>query len=253
MLSHPLLLLNAWSRLFFAYLVSFTVSFAGGVFLILIIEVTPETLFEFSTKRLSYVFPMLEAGVSYGIDPGILLFLWNTLGALITVSFLYTASLFNPQNISLFPQTLRKMFCGSKRMKLLCFLPGCQQIEAEPLRRLYVWLMVPWLGMILLGLESGLTVSTSAAIFGSYFIGFVSLLPHGIIEIPTIAFAGAIPFAAHVLIKKKARLNRTAEIFTTLSRYTETVPLIKYILLIVIGLFIAGLVEAHITQQWIAP
>ncbi len=240
---------QAWARLLFAYLVSFALSFAAGIFLILILRVTPETIFEVSTRRISFVFPVLESGASYGVDVGVLLFTWNTLGALATISFLYSAPLFNPHTIALFPQTIRRIFSGRKRMKLLCFLPGCLQIEEESLRRVYVWLMVPWLGMILLGIESGLTASTSSALFGSYLIGFASLLPHGIIEIPTISFAGAIPFAAHLLVKKRTRANQTDAIFKDIADYTKTVPLVQYIVIVISGLFIAGLVEGHITPE----
>ena len=134
-------------------------------------------------------------------------------------------------------------------MKILCFLPGCLKIEEESLRRLYVWLMIPWLGMILLGIESGLTVSTSTYIFGSYFIGFVSLIPHGIVEIPTISFAGAVAFSAHLLIKEKARGNMTGEIFEKVESYKNEVPLQKIILVVISCLLIAGLVEGHITQK----
>jgi len=241
---------SAWSRLIFAYLVSFFVSFAAGIFLIFILRVAPETLFEISTKRLSFAFPVFETATKLGIDIGIVLFFWNTLASLLTISFLYTAPLFNPHNISLFPRSIRKAFCGTKRMKLLCFLPGCQKIEEESLRRLYVWLMIPWLGMILLGIESGLIVSTSTYIFGgSYLIGFVSLIPHGIIEIPSISFAGAVTFSVHLLIKEKARENRTVEIFEDVKSYTKEVPLQKIILIVSACLFIAGLVEGHLTQR----
>lgn len=239
---------RGWKRLIFAYLISFILSFAAGVFCIKGLKIAPETILGLSTKRLSYAFPIFETGTAMGIDSGILIFVWNTLGALFTISFLYTAQLFNPHHITLFPQTIRKAFCGRKRMKMFCFLPGCLKIENESLRRLYVWLMIPWLGMILLGIESGLTVSTSTYIFGSYFIGFVSLIPHGIIEIPTISFAGATAFSAHLLIKKQARANRTDEIFATVERYKDEVPLQKIILIIVSCLLLAGLIEGHITQ-----
>lgn len=240
---------NAWARLIFAYFVSFALSFAVGIFFIKILRIAPETIFEISTKRLSYVFPVFEKGEELGIDRGILLFFWNTLGSLVTISFLYTAPLLNPQNISLFPQSIRKVFCGRKRMKILCFLPGCLKIEEESLRRLYVLLMIPWLGMILLGIESGLTVSTSTYIFGSYFISFVSLIPHGMIEIPTISLAGAVTFSAHLLIKEKAKGNLIGEIFGNVERYTNEVPLQKIILIVIFCLLIAGLVEGHITQK----
>ncbi len=240
---------KAWTRLIFAYLISFIISLAAGIFFIKGLRIAPETLLEISTKRLSYVFPIFETGAEMGIDGGILLFIWNTLGALFTISFLYTSSLFNPHNIGLFPQNIRKAFCGRKRMKLFCFLPGCQKIENESLRRLYVWLMIPWLGMLLLGIESGLTVSTSTYLFGSYFIGLVSFIPHGIIEIPTITFAGAVTFSAHLLIKEKARGNRTDEIFETIEKYKNEISLQKSVLTVIFCLLIAGLIEGHITER----
>lgn len=240
---------SAWIKLIFAYLISFALSFATGIFFIIILRTAPETIFEISTKRLSYAFPFFETGAGLGIDEGILLFFWNALASLITISFAYTAPLFNPHNISLFPQSIRKVFCGGKRMKILCFLPGCLKIEEESIRRLYVWLMIPWLGMILLGIESGLTVSTSTYIFGSYFIGFVSLIPHGIIEIPTISFAGAVTFSVHLLIKEKAKGNMTGEIFENVESYKNEVPLQKIILIVICCLLVAGLVEGHITQK----
>lgn len=240
---------RAWTKLIFVYLTSLVISLAAGIFFIKGLRVPPETLLEISTKRLSYVFPIFETGAEMGIDRGILLFVWNTLGALFTISFLYTSSLFNPHHTELFPQNIRKAFCGRKRMKLFCFLPGCRKIENESLRRLYVWLMIPWLGMILLGIESGLTVSTSTYLFGSYFIGLVSFIPHGIIEIPTITFAGAVTFSAHLLIKEKAKSNRTEEIFQTLENHKKMIPLQIIIPTFMFCLFIAGLIEGHITEK----
>ena len=96
------LLRRAWLRLIAAYLSAVSLSFVVGVFLTQIMGVTPETLFEFSTKRVSYAFPVFQAGVELGVDLGIILFLWNSLAALVTISFLYTAPLFNPQKIELF-------------------------------------------------------------------------------------------------------------------------------------------------------
>lgn len=240
---------NAWTKLIYAYLVSFIFSFAAGIFLILILRVEPEIIFEISTKRLSYAFSVFETSAKLGVDPGIMLFIWNTSGALFTISLLYFTPLFNRHNIDLFPQGIRRALCGSRKMKILCFLPGCMKIQEESLRRLFVWVMIPWLGIILLGVESGLTVSTSAYIFGSYSIGFVSLIPHGIIEIPTICFAGAVTFAANLLIKEKSKTSTALEIFEELEKYKNYVPLKKCIIIVVFFLLIAGLVEGHITQK----
>jgi uncharacterized membrane protein SpoIIM required for sporulation len=136
-------------------------------------------------------------------------------------------------------------------MKLLCFLPGCSKIEEEPLRRLYVWLMVPYIGMILLGFETGLSTSTAKNLFGSYLTGIVSLLPHGIIEIPAIALAGAVTFSAHLLIKPKVAGNMVATVFQDVDAYRNELPIKKISLSVILCLFFAGLVEAHFTQALI--
>ncbi|MEN8198909.1 MAG: stage II sporulation protein M [Thermodesulfobacteriota bacterium] len=244
--------IKGWLRLIAAYLASFVLSFVGGSILITFLKVAPETVFEVSTKRLSLAFPIMQSAASLGLDEGIVLFAWNSLGALITTSFLYSGALFNPKTISHSPQSLRKIFSGSRRMKLLCFLPGCRSFEAEPLRRLYVWLLIPWLGMILLGLESGLIVSTSASIFGSLAIGLFSLIPHGIVEIPAFAFAGTLSFSAHLLIKRRAWGEEAGDIFPHLESYTKSIPLLKVLLIVFGGLLLAGVLEAHLTPQIIA-
>lgn len=246
-MSYTALFYSAWRRLIVAYLLSFGLSFVCGILFIEIFRVAPETLFEISTKRLSYAVPVFDFGAKLGIDNGIVLFAWNGLGALATISMLYAAPLFNPDNLSLFPQTIRRAFCGTRKMKLLCFLPGCSVIEEEAHRRVYVWLMVPWLGMILLGVESGLTVSTSAHLFGSYVMGIVSLIPHGVVEIPAISFAGAVTFAAHLLVRKHGGGERDGALFAELENYKRKVPLQKCVPVVLLFLLIAGLVEGHVT------
>lgn len=252
-MSYTTLFYSAWRRLIGTYLLSFGLSFLGGIFFVEIFRVAPETLFIISTKRLSYAVSVFDAGAKLGIDNGIVLFAWNVVGALATISMLYAAPLFNPNNLSLFPQLIRRALCGTRKMKLLCFLPGCSVIEKEAHRRLYVWLMVPWLGMILLGVESGLAVSTSAHLFGSYFMGFVSLIPHGIVEIPTISFAGAVTFAAHLLVREKVGGDREGEVFAEVENYKRSVPLQKCVPVVLLFLLIAGLVEGHVSQGILGP
>ncbi|MBC8316903.1 MAG: stage II sporulation protein M [Desulfobulbaceae bacterium] len=245
-------ILNAWKRLLIAYLLSFAASTLIAHILVQFLDINPETIFEISTKRLSYAIPLFDAGSKMGIDSGILLFVWNAAGALATISFIYTVALLNPHKVDFFPQGIRKLFCGKTKMKLLCFLPGCLKIEEEAMRRAYVWLMVPLLGMILLGIESGLSASTASYIFDSYTIGFISMLPHGIIEIPTISLAGAVTFSAHLLLKEKVKSNMTAEIFSKIETYRKNIPIQAIAFSVIFCLFIAGLVEAHITQKIIS-
>ena len=243
----PNFLYTAWKRLVIAYLVSFAFGMAVGQALLIFVQLSPDTLFELSTKRLSYALPVMEAGARAGIDGGVLLFLWNCSAALATVSFIYSASLFNPLKSGQRPLRLRKLFCNPAPMKLLCFLPGCLKIEEESVRRLYVWLMVPLLGMILLGTESGLSASTARVIFGSFGAAILSLAPHGIIEIPTFALAGAVAYSAHLRIRSLARGNQIDRVFGEIELHKRGLPIKKIVLCVIGGLLIAAMIEAHLT------
>jgi hypothetical protein len=241
------LLFSAWKKLVQVYVVSFAVSLAAGTFFVKVLHIQPERLFELSSKRLSYVYPVFESGVTHGIDMGVLLFGWNTTGAMITLALIYAAVLFDPDRIESPPRWLRSIFCGRSRMKLLCYLPGCAKLEAEPLRRLYVWLMVPFLGLMLLGIESGLQVSTAATLFGSFSSALVALLPHGVIEIPAFALAGAVPYSANLLIRAAIPGNLTRPVFQQIETYRQRLPIRKIAATVIVGLLLAGLIEAHIT------
>ena len=241
------LLFSAWKKLVQVYIVSFAISLIAGTFFVKVLHVQPERLFELSSKRLSYAFPVFELGATHGIDMGVLLFLWNTAGAMITLSFIYAAGLFDPDHSQSSPRWLRSIFCGRSRMKLLCYLPGCAKIEAEPLRRLYVWLMVPFLGLMLLGIESGLQVSTVTTLFGSFYSAFVALLPHGVIEIPAFALAGAVPYSANLLIREAIPGNLTRPVFHQVQTYRRRLSIGKIAVIVIAGLLLAGLIEAHIT------
>lgn len=242
-------LYTAWKQLIAAYLLAFAISLAAGTLLVMIAHVPPERLYEMSTKRLAYALPVFDMGLRHGIDMGILLFLWNSLGALITLSFVYTAAWFDPDHLGSPPQALRKIFGGRGRMKLFCHLPGCSRIEAESLRRLYVWLMIPLFGMILLGTESGLQVATATHIFGSFGGAVLAMLPHGLIEIPTLALAGAVTFSAHLLVKELAGHNQIQPVFDQIERHRNALPVLTIALLTIGGLLFAGLIEAHVTTR----
>lgn len=246
------LLYIAWLRLLRTYVLAFGASFIGGLLLIYLVGISPEAIFEKSSTRLSYVVPIFDAGVQIGIDQGVLIFIWNTLGALTTMAFFYMFPLFNPLLRDHSPSWLRNILCGRHRMRLLCYLPGCRKIHDEPLRRLYVWFMIPMLGMILLGIESGLMVATGGDMSGSYLTSFLALIPHGIIEIPAVTLAGAVTFSGHIIMKRKVPILEVDKLFAELHSHRKNLPTIKIAAIVILGLFLAGLLEAHLTPKVMA-
>ena len=245
-------LLGAWLKMMLAYVGCCLLGFLLGSLLIHLGLLAPETVFDISTKRISYVLPVVDRGVQTGVDPGLVIFFWNVLGALATVSFLYTATWFNPAQTDRFPRLVRRLFCLPKPMRLLCFLPGCRRYEAEALRRLYLWLMVPLLGIMLLGFENGLSISTTGAIMGSFRTGILSLMTHGIVEIPIFALAGAVAYSAHGLVRRHPDRIDFRRIFAEVAEYRRRLPLKRTLGIVVLGLLVAGWIEMHVTAPLVA-
>lgn len=243
------LLFRAWIKLLTAYILAFGISLLIGSLLVNIVNVEPDVIIDISTKRISYANPVLELGSRTGIDLGVMLFIWNSLACLATLSFIYTASWFNPSHVENFPRIVRRFFCSKTKMKLLCHLPGCSKIDSEPLRRLYLWLLVPYFGIVLLATENGLAISTAESILGSLSIGIISLLPHGIIEIPAICLAGAVAYAAHLKIRETGLKNHVADTFQTIESYRRILPMRKIVAVVIAAIFIAGVIEAHVTLK----
>lgn len=109
--------------------------------------------------------------------------------------------------------------------------------------------MIPLLGIILLGIESGLSVSTATFIFGSFYSSIIALLPHGLIEIPTLSLAGAVTYSAHLMVNKQVRINPTRTVFQQMEMHRNAIPIMKIVLLVIGSLCLAGWVEAHFTQR----
>lgn len=248
------ILFQAWMKLIRAYLISLAASFAAGYGLISWFYVPPEKLFDLTTRRLAVAGSVFQKFMDLGLDLGFVLFVWNFLGALAVLSFIYTASLINPRKIDQFPRFLRKALVGKGRMKMLQFLPGCRNIEEEAVRRVYVWLMVPLLGILLLGVECGLIVSAVGRMYGSFFMGLMALAPHGIIEIPAITLAGAVTFTGHLLVKESVEKRVSKQpladsVFEGIETYRTRLPVRTIALAVMLCLVVAGLIEAHLTGK----
>lgn len=243
----PPLFYTAWKKLIAAYLVTTMAGFGVGTLLVESGLVRPEILFGASTQRIASVVPLFEAGARAGIDLGVLLFVWNLLAALAALSFVYTAGLFNPDQMQTPPRRIRAIFCGTRKMKLLCYLPGCPAIGEESLRRVFVWTLIPLLGLLLLGIESGLQIAVITMRSGSFLAAVAAFLPHGVVEIPAFALAGAVSYAGHLMIQKSVLSDPPAMVFEQLDTYRRKFPASRIIVAAVAGLLLSGAIEAHIT------
>ncbi len=237
-------------RLITVYLVFVLSGFAAGFVVINFFGVPPAAVFKTSSTRISQVAPIFQAGVDYGIAQWLLIFAWNSLAGLVSIALFYLFPLFDPGRAGQPPRFLRKIIIGQKTMKMLCYLPGCRRIDQEHLRRLYVWLMVPLLGMTLLGLETGMMLAASREHFNNYLTAVMAFLPHGIVEIPAIAAAGAVPVSGHFLMSKN--IAGGGQIFPLLEAHKAELPIRQITLAVILGLCLAAFIEARITPSIIS-
>lgn len=243
------LLFTGWKQLLKMYLASLAVGVVCGLLLIQVFHVPAELVFQLSSSRVAHAAAVFDAGVSLGIDQGVLIFVWNVSAAFVSMGFFFCFPLFDAEHRYDFPQIVRKMVLGQRPMKLLCYLPGCRSIERENLRRLYVWLMVPLLGIMLLGLESGLMMTVGIHSVTDIFLSFLAFLPHGIIEIPAFTLAGAVTFSGHLLVKNEVGKDGDRGIFSQLRLYRQTVNPVRLMVAVSVALLLAAMVEAHITTK----
>lgn len=243
------ILLTGWKQLLKMYLAALSSGIALGFFLIKLLHVPPELVFQLSSGRVSHVVTVFDAGMRLGIDQGVLIFTWNVLAALVSMGFFFCFHLFDPLKYQNPPRFLRKIIRGQKPMTLLCYLPGCRTIDSENIRRLYVWLMIPLLGVLMLGLESGMLMTVGSDSLKDLFFSFLTFLPHGIIEIPAFTLAGAVTYAGHLLVKEEVRKLGEGEIFLRLNRYQQSLQPLLIASVVTVMLFGAAMIEAHVTTR----
>lgn len=80
-------LLYGWMKLLKMYLAMLFAGLACGLTLIKLFGVSPEVVFQFSSKRIAYAATVFDAGVEMGVDQGILIFCWNAAAAVISMAF----------------------------------------------------------------------------------------------------------------------------------------------------------------------
>ena len=77
----------------------------------------------------------------------------------------------------------------------------------------------------------------------------MSLAPHGVVEIPAFALAGAVTFSGHLLVKQSAGHIGESAVFDAIGTHRKALPVRPIALFVVLCLLVAGIIEAHITGK----
>jgi hypothetical protein len=224
-------------------------SYLSVVWLIEIGLLQPTRALETATAGIRHVgYPLLAYGAQLGVEEALLIFLSNLLVAVLLVSALSLAAHGVPRRISSrFPRLVRKAW-HSSHMDVLRLVPGCCDISDPQLRLTYFCLFViPMVSMVFFGVMIGCMLASGQYVFGSLATVLALVVPHGILEVPMIVLAAAIPFSAYLLVQKGVASSLPNGVLHEINRFRSCYPLQICLIVVISLLWVAGVVEVIYT------
>ena len=237
------------------FLIALTTGIVGGYLAIGLLGLRPPALFAVSTTGVRHVaIPAIERAATFGVDPAVIVFLANSIAAVVFTTFLLTATLFDPERIDRFPSLLRRMSVKDPTIKIFSPIRTFRKIGDERLRPLYVALVVgPMAGVIALGVLIGLIVASYSELAGggpiSTLVTFGFLLPHGLFEIPALLISAALPISAFLALKEDIFAGDVGKVFAGLRARARFRSIRNYLGLTLIMLAAAAVIETHLTDS----
>ncbi len=247
--SYYLIIFQAWRALMGRLLLATLLSYLAVMWLVEVGLLRPTRTLGAATSGIRHVGrPLLAYGTRLGIEETLLIFLSNLLVALLIASALSLAAHGVPGQISSrFPLWARKAR-HDPHPDVLQLLPGCCNIPDPQLRLTYFCLFViPVVSMVYFGVMIGCMVASGQYVFGSLAEVLVMILPHGVLEVPMIVLAAAIPFSGYLLVKKGVASHWPKGVLCEINRFRSCYPLQLCLMVVISFLWVAGVVEAIYT------
>lgn len=247
--SYYLVIYRCWhdllSRLFLAAFITYTLI----VFLSYIGVVNPYDILGLTTAGLRHVgVPLVNYGASLGLPAAIGIFLCNTSVALLIISVLTLTLCYNPHRWPGYPPLIRRSFERDATADRLRFLPGCRRITNPRLRIAGFCLnFTPVMVMIFFGMMIGGMVASGQYVFGSLQAVLALIAPHGVLEVPSLVLAAAIPYSGYHLIQSDLRQGRVVKVFRSLENFHGSRHIQLCLTIVISLLWVAGVIEASLS------
>ncbi len=255
--SYYLIIFRGWRYLMARLLLSAVLSYVLILWLTEIGVLSPARTPETTTAGIRYVGrPLLEYGMRLGIDEALIIFLSNSLVAMLIVSALSLTAHGVPGKLSARFPFFVKATWKRPHADVLRLLPGCRDISDPRLRLTYFCLFVtPMLSMIFFGVMIGSVLASGQYVFGSLVAVLALIVPHGVFEVPMIVLAAAIPFSGYLLVQKGVASGRPNGVIREINRFKSSFQLQVCLLVVFSFLWVSAVVESIFTQQvanWLA-
>ena len=251
---HKLHVILAWKWLLTRLVLAAAVGYIFTFLLVGLGLFDPATILDATTIGVRHVAkPVLNQGMSFGIDGGIMLFYWNLSIALVIVSIVYWAKLHNPNSQEQTFLRLRKYLqkdCSTKKMRKI---PPFAHIKSSQLCVTSFQLLVaPTLATVCLGVMVGAFLGSIHLLSSSPLIALAYIMPHGIPEIAALLLACSIPVGTWMVIRPVVDNEHSTEAFRRIDRVVASQQLQQSLKMIACLLLVAGMIEAHLTLKVVA-
>ncbi len=246
--------LRAWKWLLAHLIIAASISYLCTLLVAGMGLMKPATILKTTTFGMPHVGGLVvNQGVSFGVDEGIMIFFCNLSVALLIVAIVYWTRLLNPHNQSRTFSRLRRHLQNDRSAERLLKISPFAEIRSSQLRlTAFLLLGAPYIATIALGLIAGTLLGIVHAQSSSPLIALAYIMPHGIPEIAALLLACSIPVGTWMTIRPVVGNECTSEAFQRIDSVLASQQLQQNLKMIINLLLIAGLVESHITLKVVA-
>lgn len=248
---HKLHVIRAWKWLLSRLVIAASVGYLGTRLLAGLGLASPATILSATTTGIRHVGgPILNQGMTFGIDEGVMIFFCNLTVALLIVAIVYGVRLLNPYNQDRTFLRLRMYLqrdCSTEKLRKI---PAFAHIQSSQLCiTSFLLLGAPVIATIFLGFMAGILLGTVHLLSSSPLIALAYIVPHGIPEIAALLLACSIPVGTWMAIRPVVDHEHPIAAYRRIDRVVASQQLQQSLKMIVSLLLIAGLIEAHLTLK----
>lgn len=245
---------RAWKWLLAHLVIAASISYLATLLLAVLGLSTPKALLDASTVGIRHVgLPIVNQGMTLGIDEGIMLFFCNLSVALSIVAVVYCSQLLNPHSRNRRFLWLRRHLQKDCSVKSMQKIPPFADIQSSQLcLASFILLVTPYVAIITIGILAGALLGTAQLLSSSPLVALAYIMPHGIPEIAALLLACSIPVGTWMTIRPVVNNEHSKKAFRRIDRAVESQELQRYLKMIINLLLIAGLTEAHLTLKVVA-
>ena len=252
----------AWGRLLLVLIIAGGLAYIVVLSLLSLKVVDADAVFGIAAGGVRHIsLPIVKTGMAHGVPLAIMLFAVNFFISMILVSLLFISPLLDPNAKEEFPSPIRRMlikpkFIDKYLFRLLGSITGFRHLQNRSLLVLTLWLrFTPLIAVIFLGIELGTATAAAQTLWESFFLFAAIILPHGLLELPAICLAAALPFGTYRFVRDGIRKGAVTDVFRDVRaamRSQQTRRKLRHIICLLLA---AGIVESHLTPLvagWVA-